>query len=213
MLAFVWCQPACATTNMRSCCAKALRFRRVLECVSPVKLTATLPLQTTRRWSVDNTCSAGNNSDQYAARRADLPQRQVALTDVSIQYARSSGKGGQNVNKVSTKVDMRLDVFGSPHDLLPDWVKDELLQQQAGRINNEGELVVSSQRTRSQSRNRDDALNKIRNLIANAAYVPPPPSETKEKRIRGLVRRSNERRLQHKKRHQAKKAGRRVDWS
>lgn len=55
----------------------------------------------------------------------------------------------------------------------PDWVKDALLEQQASRVNSEGELVVTSQLTRSQANNRADALRKLRQFVAAASHLPP----------------------------------------
>lgn len=69
------------------------------------------------------------------------------VDDVTIQFARSSGAGGQNVNKVNTKVDMRLNLTV---DWLDEEVADAVRRMQKKRINKDGELVIMSQRTRSQ---------------------------------------------------------------
>lgn len=77
------------------------------------------------------------------------------------------------------------------------------------RINGDGDLVVSSTRTRTQKGNIDDALEKIQGMIDAAAYVPPPPSEETKKKIQKLARIENERRLQDKKKSSSKKSDRR----
>ena len=89
--------------------------------------------------------------------------------------------------------------------------QEELLEHQAHRINSDGELSVTSERSRSQARNRDDALTKLREMVAVAAHLPPPPSAEVQRRVRKRIRKGKEQRLKNKKRHSQKKAGRK-DW-
>ncbi|MDR1748338.1 MAG: aminoacyl-tRNA hydrolase [Spirochaetaceae bacterium] len=117
------------------------------------------------------------------------------LRETRFSFARSGGNGGQNVNKVNTKVYAAVSLFAlhglSPHELA--LVKDRL----AGRINQEGELYLSSDAERSQERNRADALNRLEQLIAAAAVVPKkrrktePTRTSKEKRLLGKKLRSS----------------------
>ena len=116
-------------------------------------------------------------------------------------YVRSSGPGGQNVNKVASKAVLRWDVVASPS--LPPDVKARLRAREANRITANGELVLTSQRFRDQERNRQDCLDKLRAMIAGAAVRPKARRKTRP------TRGSQEARLREKKRRAGTKAGRR----
>src|SRR6266436_1967483 len=107
-------------------------------------------------------------------------------------FVRSGGPGGQNVNKVASKAVLRWDLAASPS--LPDDVKSRLRTQQRRRITSEGELVLNSQRYRDQERNRLDCLEKLRDMIVQAAAPPKPRRPTRP------TRGSREARLQDKRR-------------
>src|SRR5262245_54244197 len=85
-------------------------------------------------------------------------------------YVRSGGPGGQNVNKVASKAVLRWDLAASPS--VPEDVKVRLRTLQRRRITTEGELVLNSQRFRDQDRNRQDCLDKLREMLLQAAVVP-----------------------------------------
>lgn len=94
---------------------------------------------------------------------------------LEISYSRSSGPGGQNVNKVNTKVDVRFNVQTA--DWLPSPVKDKLILQNPSRINRLGEISFTSDRHRTQPQNLTDCLDKIRDALVQACHVPKETSE------------------------------------
>ena len=92
---------------------------------------------------------------------------------------RAQGAGGQNVNKVSNAVHLRFDIAASS---LPDELKARLLQRQDQRITTDGVVIIKAQAHRSLERNRVDALLRLRELIAQAAFTPTPRRATKPTR-------------------------------
>lgn len=112
---------------------------------------------------------------------------QIPDDEFSFTFARSSGPGGQNVNKVSSKAVLRWPVAASPS--LPEAVRTRFLALYRRRITREGELVLSSQRYRDAGRNEADCLEKLRDMLQIAAAAPKPRKATRPGRAAKARRR------------------------
>jgi ribosome-associated protein len=128
----------------------------------------------------------------------------LTLPDGELPWtaSRSSGPGGQNVNKVSTRVTVTFDVAGSPS--LPEMVRIRLLARLTTRLTRDGLLRVSAQRARSQPANLRAALERLADLIRDALREDPPRTATRPTRA------SRERRLSEKTRRSSIKRDRKV---
>ena len=119
----------------------------------------------------------------------------VPESEFEWTYVRSSGPGGQNVNKVASKAVMRWDAKASPS--VPEAVKQRLFAHHRGRFTVEGVLVLTSQRFRDQERNRQDCLEKLHAWLLAAATPPTPRKATrpspgsKERRLQGKKKRAS----------------------
>ncbi len=114
----------------------------------------------------------------------------ISESEIREQFVRSSGPGGQNVNKVASAVQLRFSVSQSPS--LQEDVKQRLLKLAGRRINTEGILIIEAKRHRTQSQNRADAMGRLIGLIKRASESPKPRVKTRPTRA------STERRLETK---------------
>lgn len=135
------------------------------------------------------------------------PRLRVPSSEIEFRFVRSSGKGGQHVNKVSSKVQMSWNL--KENQSLPPEVKKRLTEQFAGRINDEGFLRIQSEVYRDQRRNVADCLERLREILLKVEF--PKKIRKKSQPTRSSVKN----RLDSKKRHADKKANRKTpsDWS
>src|SRR3990170_9047901 len=110
-------------------------------------------------------------------------------SEIRERFLRSSGPGGQNVNKVATAVQLRFDVLNSRS--LPAAVRDRLVRLAGRRMTDEGVLVIRAERFRTQERNREDARARLAGLVRAALVAPKrriktrPPAASRTRRIEG----------------------------
>ena len=154
--------------------------------------------------ATDDATAADPQSQPAPKRRLLRITAQIALDERELcwSFVRASGPGGQNVNSVSTAVELRLDVAGSPS--IPEAVKHRLRGVAGRRLTTEGVLVIQAKRFRTQERNRQDARARLVSLLREAAVrrrrrVATRPTRTsREARLRTKKERSDTKRLRRR---------------
>uniref|UniRef100_A0A8C3RVG5 Large ribosomal subunit protein mL62 n=1 Tax=Chelydra serpentina TaxID=8475 RepID=A0A8C3RVG5_CHESE len=134
----------------------------------------------------------------------------IPMDCLSISYCRSSGPGGQNVNKVNSKAEVRF------HLASADWIAEDVRQKIAvmhkNKINKSGELIINSEVSRYQMKNLADCLQKIRTMIKEATQKSSVVAKENSQLLIARVQKMNRERLRQKKIHSTIKQSRRVDF-
>ncbi|KAM9258367.1 large ribosomal subunit protein mL62 [Cariama cristata] len=151
----------------------------------------------------DNAAVSAPEETQPAA--LDIP-----LARLTVSYSRSSGPGGQHVNKVNTKAEIRFHLASA--DWIPEDARQKMASMHRNKINRAGELIVTSEESRYQMRNLAICLEKIRTMVAEATEKPKVVSKETTQKLIERVEKMNRERLRQKKIHSNIKQSRKADF-
>uniref|UniRef100_A0A8C3P0Z5 Large ribosomal subunit protein mL62 n=1 Tax=Cyanoderma ruficeps TaxID=181631 RepID=A0A8C3P0Z5_9PASS len=138
------------------------------------------------------------------------PVLDIPMARLTVSYSRSSGPGGQNVNKVNSKAEVRFHLASA--DWIPEAVRQKMALMHRNKINRAGELIVTSEESRYQMRNLAICLEKIRTMVTEAVEKPKVVSKETTQKLIERVEKMNRERLRQKKIHSAIKQSRKADF-
>ncbi|XP_066056467.1 large ribosomal subunit protein mL62 isoform X1 [Chamaea fasciata] len=138
------------------------------------------------------------------------PVLDIPMARLTVSYSRSSGPGGQNVNKVNSKAEVRFHLASA--DWIPEAVRQKMALMHRNKINRAGELIVTSEESRYQMRNLAICLEKIQTMVTEAIEKPKVVSKETTQKLIERVEKMNRERLRQKKIHSAIKQSRKADF-
>ncbi|XP_030317458.1 peptidyl-tRNA hydrolase ICT1, mitochondrial isoform X2 [Calypte anna] len=149
--------------------------------------------------------AGGGGTEQKPPSALDIP-----LARLTVSYSRSSGPGGQNVNKVNTKAEVRFHLASA--EWIPEATRQKMALMHRNKINRAGELIVNSEESRYQMRNLAICLEKIRTMVTEATEKPKVVSKETSQKLIERVEKMNRERLRQKKIHSSIKQSRKADF-
>ncbi|XP_059720478.1 large ribosomal subunit protein mL62 [Haemorhous mexicanus] len=138
------------------------------------------------------------------------PALEIPMARLTVSYSRSSGPGGQSVNKVNSKAEVRFHLASA--DWIPEAVRQKMALMHRNKINRAGELIVTSEESRYQIRNMAICLDKIRAMVTEAIEKPRVVSKETTQKLIERVEKMNRERLRQKKIHSTIKQSRKADF-
>ncbi|KAM6403400.1 large ribosomal subunit protein mL62 [Rhynochetos jubatus] len=162
--------------------------------------------------SLDKLYPPRQDGDAAASAPEETPPAalDIPLARLTVSYSRSSGPGGQHVNKVNTKAEVRFHLASA--DWIPEAVREKMASMYRNKINRAGELIVNSEESRYQMRNLAICLEKIRTMVTEATEKPKVVSKETTQKLIERVERTNRERLRQKKIHSSIKQSRKADF-
>ncbi|XP_071429713.1 large ribosomal subunit protein mL62 [Pithys albifrons albifrons] len=145
-----------------------------------------------------------------APEQPQTPTLDIPMARLTVSYSRSSGPGGQNVNKVNSKAEVRFHLESA--DWIPEATRQKMAQMHRNKINRAGELIVTSDESRYQMRNLAICLEKIRTMVTEATEKPKVVSKETTQKLIERVEKMNRERLRQKKIHSNIKQSRKADF-
>ncbi|XP_038831290.1 peptidyl-tRNA hydrolase ICT1, mitochondrial isoform X1 [Salvelinus namaycush] len=195
---------------MATSVAKYFLLSRCSGIIRSVTLQGKLPPVCIRNRNLLGQCPSFSYGNRASDNNPQDGHVNIPVDRLTVSYSRSSGPGGQHVNKVSTKAEVRFHVCTA--DWIPEDVRQKIILNNKNRINKAGELLVTSEQSRSQQRNMGDCIQKISDIIAKATEKPHEPSAEDIALKASRLEKRNKERLKQKKLHSAVKQTRRVNF-